>query len=63
MYCEDISFLVNKYKKPCPENLSGYTHNNRQLAFGNTIQAIIDGANMIDAVYGIEETGNCYWNL
>ena len=38
-----------------------HAHNNRQLAFGNPIQAIIEGANMLDAsVYGIGRgPGNC----
>jgi 4-hydroxy 2-oxovalerate aldolase len=38
-----------------------HTHNNCQLAYGNTIQAIIDGANMLDAsIYGIGRgAGNC----
>lgn len=66
MYCEDITFLVNKYREALPGKTIGiHTHNNRQLAFGNTIQAIIDGANMIDAsVYGIGRgPGNCCLEL
>ena len=66
MYCEDITALVKQYKAALPGKTIGiHTHNNRQLAFGNTIQAIIDGANMLDAsVYGIGRgPGNCCLEL
>jgi len=62
MFCEDITFLVEKYKKFLPNKTIGvHTHNNMQLAFGNTIQAIIDGANIVDgSVMGIGRgAGNC----
>lgn len=62
MYSEDVTSLVKKYKEALPGKTIGiHAHNNRQLAFGNTIQAIIDGANMLDAsVYGIGRgPGNC----
>jgi 4-hydroxy 2-oxovalerate aldolase len=62
MYCEDITFLVKKYQKFLPGKTIGiHTHNNRQLAFANTIQAIIDNANILDAsIYGIGRgPGNC----
>jgi 4-hydroxy 2-oxovalerate aldolase len=62
MYSEDVTFLVKKYKDALPGKTVGiHTHNNRQLAFSNTIQAIIDGANMLDAsVFGIGRgPGNC----
>jgi 4-hydroxy 2-oxovalerate aldolase len=62
MYCEDVSFLMKKYHDALPGKTIGiHTHNNRQLAFGNTIQAIIDKANILDAsVYGIGRgPGNC----
>jgi 4-hydroxy 2-oxovalerate aldolase len=62
MYCEDITFLVEKYIAALPGKTIGiHCHNNRQLAFANTIQAIIDNANMLDAsVYGIGRgAGNC----
>lgn len=62
MYCEDVTFLVKKYSQALPGKMIGiHTHNNRQLAFGNTIQAIIDGANFLDgSVYGIGRgPGNC----
>jgi 4-hydroxy 2-oxovalerate aldolase len=66
MYCEDVTFLVKKYRDALPKKTIGiHTHNNRQLAFGNTIQAIIDGANFVDAsVYGIGRgPGNCCQEL
>ncbi len=62
MYSEDITFLVKKYQHFCPGKTIGiHTHNNRQLAFANTIQAVIDNANMLDAsIYGIGRgPGNC----
>ncbi len=62
MYSEDVTVLVKKYKEALPGKTVGiHTHNNRQLAFSNTIQAIFDGANMLDAsVYGIGRgPGNC----
>ena len=66
MYCEDITALVKQYRDALPGKTIGiHTHNNRQLAFGNTIQAIIDGANMLDgSVYGIGRgPGNCCLEL
>ena len=66
MYSEDVTFLVDKYKNALPGKTIGiHTHNNRQLAFANTIQAIINGANMLDAsVYGIGRgPGNCCLEL
>jgi len=62
MYSEDITWLVNKYKEALPgKNIGMHCHNNRQLAFGNTIQGIIDGADYLDAsTYGIGRgAGNC----
>ena len=66
MHPEDVTFLVQKYKAALQAKTIGiHTHNNRQLAFGNTIQAIIDGARMLDAsVYGIGRgPGNCCLEL
>jgi 4-hydroxy 2-oxovalerate aldolase len=42
-----------------------HCHNNRQLAFGNTIQGVIDNADMLDAsVFGIGRgAGNCCLEL
>jgi 4-hydroxy 2-oxovalerate aldolase len=66
MHSQDVTFLVNKYKEALPGKTIGiHTHNNRQLAFSNTIQAIINGATMLDAsVYGIGRgPGNCCLEL
>jgi len=66
MYCEDLTFLVRKYQAALPGKTIGvHCHNNRQLAFANTIQAIIDGANLLDAsVFGIGRgAGNCCLEL
>ena len=61
-YSEDIDCLAKKYI----ERLEGKTigihcHNNQQLAFANTISAIINGINYLDAtLYGIGRgAGNC----
>jgi 4-hydroxy 2-oxovalerate aldolase len=66
MYGEDVTFLAKKYMKALPGKTIGiHTHNNRQLAFSNTIQAIIEGANFLDAsVFGIGRgPGNCNLEL
>jgi 4-hydroxy 2-oxovalerate aldolase len=62
MFSEDVDFLVEKYKAALPGKTIGiHTHNNRQLAFANTVQAIIDGCNILDAsAFGIGRgPGNC----
>ena len=66
MFSEDITFLVKKYIEALPGKTIGmHCHNNRQLAFGNTIQGIIDNADMLDAsVFGIGRgAGNCCLEL
>ncbi|MBU0580686.1 MAG: aldolase catalytic domain-containing protein [Candidatus Margulisbacteria bacterium] len=65
-YCEDITFLGKKYINALPGKTVGiHCHNNRQLAFGNTIQGIIEGCNMLDAsILGIGRgPGNCTMEL
>jgi 4-hydroxy 2-oxovalerate aldolase len=62
LYSENITYLVNKYKKFLKTKEVGiHAHNNQQLGYANTIQAIIDGANFVDGtVYGIgRAAGNC----
>jgi 4-hydroxy 2-oxovalerate aldolase len=62
LYCEQIEYLVKKYIHFLPGKTIGiHTHNNQQLAYANTIEAIIHGANMLDAsVEGIGRgAGNC----
>lgn len=66
LYCEDITFLAKKYIDALPGKTIGiHCHNNCQLAFGNTVQAIIEGVNILDAsVYGIGRgAGNCNLEL
>ncbi|OGW79855.1 MAG: nucleoid-structuring protein H-NS [Omnitrophica bacterium RIFCSPLOWO2_12_FULL_44_17] len=62
LYQETIEYLVKKAKKIIKTKEIGiHNHNNQQLAFSNTIEAIIHGANYLDAtVYGIGRgAGNC----
>lgn len=66
MYSEDIQHLMNKYQKALPGVTIGFHgHNNLQLAFANTIECIIQGANMLDAtMLGIGRgAGNCTLEL
>lgn len=62
MYSEQIHFLVKKYFAALPgKELGIHAHNNQQLAFANTIEAIIAGVNRIDAtLFGMGRgAGNC----
>lgn len=64
LFSEQIHFLVNLYKKylqPKGKEIGIHTHNNQQLGFANTIEAIRKGANYLDAtIYGIGRgPGNC----
>lgn len=62
MYSEQIHFLAKKYFEAMPgKELGIHAHNNQQLAFANTIEAIIAGINRIDAtIYGMGRgAGNC----
>jgi 4-hydroxy 2-oxovalerate aldolase len=62
MYCEQVESLVKKSIAALPGKTIGYHgHNNQQLAFSNTIEAIIHGANRLDgSLYGIGRgAGNC----
>lgn len=66
LYSEDIHNLVNKYIAALPGKTIGFHgHNNTQLAFANTIESIIGGANMLDAtILGIGRgAGNCPMEL
>ncbi len=61
-YSEDIDTLTQKYFERLPgKTIGGHFHNNQQLAFANTISAIINGVNFLDAtLYGIGRgAGNC----
>jgi len=62
LYSEQIHFLAKKYFQALPgKELGIHTHNNQQLAFANTIEAIIAGVNRLDAtLYGLGRgAGNC----
>lgn len=62
LYQESVEFLVKKFRSILTTKEVGmHAHNNQQLAFGNTIEAIIHDANFMDAtVYGIGRgAGNC----
>ena len=62
LYQEPIERFVKKYKTILKTKEIGiHAHNNQQLAFSNTIESIIHGANYLDAtLYGIGRgAGNC----
>jgi 4-hydroxy 2-oxovalerate aldolase len=62
LYSEQIHWLVELYRKHLTTCEVGiHTHNNQQLGFANTIEAIRKGANYLDAtIYGIGRgAGNC----
>jgi len=62
LYQETTEFLVKKAQGIIKSKEIGmHAHNNQQLAFGNTIEAIIHNANFVDAtVYGLgRAAGNC----
>jgi 4-hydroxy 2-oxovalerate aldolase len=52
LYAEQVELLVKKYHafgKATGKEVGMHAHNNQQLAFANTIEAIIHGANRVDA--------------
>ncbi len=62
LYQETVEFLIKKAKSILKTKEVGiHAHNNQQLAFSNSIEAIIHNANYIDAtVYGLgRAAGNC----
>ena len=68
MYAEQIEILVKKYLeagKATGKEVGMHAHNNQQLAFANTIEAIIHGANRVDAsMAGLGRgAGNCPMEL
>jgi len=68
LYREQLDILVRKYMealKNTVKEVGIHAHNNQQLAFANTIEAIILGANRIDATMdGIGRgAGNCPMEL
>jgi len=68
LYSEQVQLLVEKYMKyaePFGKQVGIHTHNNQQLAFANTIEAITKGVNMLDAsMAGLGRgAGNCPMEL
>ena len=68
LYSEQVQHLVDKflsYAKPADKQVGIHTHNNMQLAYANTIEGIIRGANMLDASHaGLGRgAGNCQLEL
>ncbi len=68
LYTEQIEQLTKKYMsyaKPQGKEVGMHAHNNQQLAFANTIEAIIHGANRVDAsMAGLGRgAGNCPMEL
>ena len=68
LYAEQIQAYMHKFlkfTKPAKKEIGIHTHNNMQLAFANTIEAIILGANLLDASIGGlgRGAGNCPMEL
>jgi len=62
LYQETTEFLIKKAKGILKTKEVGmHAHNNQQLAFGNTIEAIIHDANYVDgSIFGLgRAAGNC----
>ena len=67
-YSEQIEYLTRKYltyAKPEGVEVGIHAHNNQQLAYANTIQGVILGANRLDASIGGlgRGAGNCPMEL
>ncbi|MEZ5278803.1 MAG: aldolase catalytic domain-containing protein [Opitutaceae bacterium] len=67
-YSEEIRLLIGKYLKHAKANgmeVGIHAHNNLQLGYANTIEAIVQGANFVDATMaGLGRgAGNCYLEL
>jgi 4-hydroxy 2-oxovalerate aldolase len=68
LYSEQVEALTKKYlqyAKPAGKEVGIHCHNNQQLAYANTIEAIIQGANRLDAsMAGLGRgAGNCQMEL
>jgi 4-hydroxy 2-oxovalerate aldolase len=68
LYSEQIRALMHKFQKftrPTGKQVGIHTHNNCQLAYANTIEAIVCGANYLDAsLAGLGRgAGNCQAEL
>ncbi len=67
-YSEEIQYFIRKYlgfAKPEGMEVGIHAHNNLQLGYSNTIEAIVQGANFIDATMGGlgRGAGNCQMEL
>ena len=67
-YSEQVHYLVDKYlgfAKPKGKTIGMHAHNNQQLAYANTIEAAIKGANLLDSsMAGLGRgAGNCQTEL
>jgi len=68
LYMEQTNFLVRQYMQhtgPAGKRVGFHAHNNQQLGYANTIQAIISGAHMVDgSMAGLGRgAGNCQVEL
>jgi 4-hydroxy 2-oxovalerate aldolase len=68
LYSEQVQYLLRKYLHYCRaagKEVGMHAHNNLQLAFANTLDAIVLGANMLDATMaGLGRgAGNCPMEL
>ena len=68
LYSEEVQYLAGKYLKVAQANgkrIGIHTHNNQQLAYANTIEALILGAGYLDATIGGlgRGAGNCPMEL
>ena len=68
LYSEQVQYMTRKYlsyMKPSGKEVGIHTHNNQQLAYANTIEAIIQGANRLDgSLAGLGRgAGNCQTEL
>ena len=68
LYREQVDVLYRKYSEALAgtnKEIGIHAHNNMQLAFANTLEAIIMGANRIDATMGGlgRGAGNCPMEL
>ncbi len=62
LYCEDVDYYITKFKKYLGDKEVGvHFHNQQQLGYANTIEAIIKNVNYLDAtLYGLgRAAGNC----
>ncbi|MGN1120556.1 MAG: aldolase catalytic domain-containing protein [Oscillospiraceae bacterium] len=60
-----IAALYTEYGEKYGKQIGVHAHNNQQLAFANTIEAVGDGVDLLDATYGEmgRGAGNCAMEL